>query len=68
MTVGEGTRGDSIEGYVTLKIPSSLAKQIDRYMRSKELGYRSRAEFVSEAIRHWLLELGKLDKKKKPKK
>lgn len=65
--MGDETGGDLIKGYVTLKIPSSLAKQIDRLMKSEELGYRSRAEFVSEAIRHWLLELGKLEKTEEPK-
>jgi metal-responsive CopG/Arc/MetJ family transcriptional regulator len=45
------TKNANNEDYVTLKIPRALADEIDQLIESKTLGYRSRAEFVSEAIR-----------------
>ena len=39
------------DNYVTVRIPKQLADQIDRILHSKTLGYRSRAELVTEAIR-----------------
>jgi len=42
-------------GYVTLKIPEELIKAIDEIVIGK-YGYRSRAEFVKEAIRDKLKE------------
>jgi len=44
-------------GYVTLKIPKALADEIDQIIQSKTLGYRSRAELVTDAIRHRIEEL-----------
>jgi metal-responsive CopG/Arc/MetJ family transcriptional regulator len=37
--------------YINVKIPVELAKEIDKLIEKKGLGYRSRAEFVAEAIR-----------------
>ena len=37
--------------YVNISITEELAKQIDEYMKKSKEGYRSRAEFISEAIR-----------------
>jgi metal-responsive CopG/Arc/MetJ family transcriptional regulator len=45
------------EDYITLKIPKSLADEIDKEIESKTLGYRSRAEFASDAIRRRLEQL-----------
>jgi metal-responsive CopG/Arc/MetJ family transcriptional regulator len=45
------TKNMKNEDYVTLKIPRALADEIDQMIESRTLGYRSRAEFVSEAIR-----------------
>lgn len=39
------------EDYVTVKIPKELADEIDRIIKSKTLGYRTRAEMVNDAIR-----------------
>ena len=44
------------------KITEELANMIDEYMKKSKQGYRSRAEFISEAIR---LRLGLLKTKKK---
>ena len=42
--------------YVTVKIPRELADIIDQH--APRFGYRSRAEFVTDAVREKLLELG----------
>lgn len=44
--------------YATIKIPEELAELIDKVIESRRFGYRSRAEFVAEAIREKLRELG----------
>jgi metal-responsive CopG/Arc/MetJ family transcriptional regulator len=43
--------------YVNVKIPEELIKEIERAMKLKKLGYRSRAEFVIEACRERLLRI-----------
>ena len=47
----------SNEDYVTLKIPKALADEIDHVIESGTLGYRSRAELASDAIRRRLEQL-----------
>ena len=37
--------------YVNISITEDLAKMIDEFMKKSKQGYRSRAEFISEAIR-----------------
>ncbi len=37
--------------YVNVSIHEDLAKKIDEYIENSKLGYRSRAEVVSEALR-----------------
>ena len=41
--------------YVNVKIPVELADEVDKIINKKLLGYRSRAEFVAEAVRDKLL-------------
>lgn len=38
--------------YINVSIPEELAKEVDEFMKKSKLGYRSRAEFVIEAIRN----------------
>jgi metal-responsive CopG/Arc/MetJ family transcriptional regulator len=45
------------EDYVTLKLPRALADEIDHVIESGTLGYRSRAELVSDAVRRRLEQL-----------
>jgi len=45
--------------YVNVKIPIELADEIDKILEKKLLGYRSRAEFVAEAIRDKLVQVKK---------
>ena len=44
-------------GYVTAKIPETLASDIDNIVNKKILGYRSRGEFIMDAIREKLLKI-----------
>jgi metal-responsive CopG/Arc/MetJ family transcriptional regulator len=37
--------------YVNISITEDLAKKIDEYIEKSKEGYRSRAEFLSEAVR-----------------
>jgi len=46
--------------YRTAKIPEELAKIIDEIVKSRKYGYRSFNEFVVEAVRKRLRELGYL--------
>ncbi len=45
------------EDYVTLKLPRALADEVDHVIESGLLGYRSRAELVSDAVRRRLEQL-----------
>jgi len=45
--------------YATVKIPYELATKLDGY--SSDLGYRSRAEIVDDAIRRFIDERTRLD-------
>jgi len=45
--------------YINVSIHEDLAKKIDEYIKKSKLGYRSRAEVISEAVRKLL----RLDKK-----
>ena len=40
--------------YVNVSIHEDLAKKIDEYIEKSKLGFRSRAEVVSEAVRKML--------------
>lgn len=43
--------------YVNVKVPKELADLIDKIVEEHTLGFRSRGEFVNEAIRERLLEI-----------
>jgi len=49
-----------VEKYVSVSIPKSLIDKIDEVIESNEFGYSSRAEFMKEAVREKLKQLGKL--------
>lgn len=48
--------------YVNISITEELAKKIDKFIEKSKGGYRSRAEFLSEAAR-LRLGIAKLDNK-----
>ena len=39
------------DNYKGINIPNELADEIDKIIHSKKHGYRTRAEFIKEAIR-----------------
>jgi metal-responsive CopG/Arc/MetJ family transcriptional regulator len=45
--------------YVNVKIPVELADEVDKILEKKLLGYRSRGEFVAEAVRDKLIQVKK---------
>lgn len=49
--------------YANLSIPKELVIYIDMVIKSGKFGYRSRADFVTDAIRRRLEELGYYPKK-----
>lgn len=56
--------------YTNIPLPDELAKQIDNVIEAAELGYKTKSEFVKEAVRERLIELAKFKgfkKKKNPK-
>ena len=50
--------------YTNIGIPEELAKEIDFLIKKLKLGFRSRAEFVTEAIRQ-KIENNKANKEKR---
>jgi len=46
--------------YATVKIPSELAEKLDRFV--SDMGYRSRAEIVNDAIRRFIDERTRLSR------
>ena len=48
------------KGWVSVSIPQELAEIIDEVVKDKKYGYRNRTEFVVDAIRMRLRELGYL--------
>ncbi len=42
------------EDYATIRLPRSLIDPVDDLVRKRLLGFRSRAEFVADAIRRRL--------------
>jgi len=45
--------------YVNVKLPVELGDEVDKFLEKKFLGYRSRAEFVAEAVRDKLIQVKK---------
>ncbi len=45
--------------YVNVKLPVELGDEVDKILEKKLWGYRSRAEFVAEAVRDKLIQVKK---------
>ena len=43
--------------YLNVRLPKQLIAQVDRIVDRKALGFRSRAEFIADAIRQRLEEI-----------
>lgn len=53
--------------YTNIPLPDELAEQIDGVIKTAELGYKTKSEFVKDAVRERLIELGKFKGFKKKK-
>lgn len=51
--------------YTNIPLPDELAKRIDKVIKSAELGYKTKSEFVKEAVREKLITLTKFREFKK---
>jgi metal-responsive CopG/Arc/MetJ family transcriptional regulator len=51
-----------VKAYVNIKLPEELAKEVDKLVKERMLGYRSRGEFVIEATRTLLIKVKALKK------
>lgn len=51
--------------YINIPLPVELANQIDNVIKISQLGYKTKSEFVKEAVREKLIELSKLNGFKK---
>ena len=48
-----------VKGYDSVNLPSGLYEKVKAVVKSRsELGYRSITEFVAEAVRNRLMEMG----------
>ena len=45
--------------YTNIPLPDELAQQIEDVIKTADLGYKTKSEFVKEAVREKLVELGK---------
>ena len=50
--------------YVNIKLPGELIEKVDKLIKVKTLGYRSRGELVAEATRTHLMKVKELLKDK----
>lgn len=62
MTPSSRTGSVANEDYVGVRLPKELIAEIDRLVNRKALGFRSRAEFIADAIRRRLEEMVPMDK------
>jgi len=53
--------------YTNIPLPDELAQQIEDVIKTADLGYKTKSEFVKEAVREKLVELGKFKGFKKSK-
>ena len=45
------------DGYTTIKIPTGMVENIDKIINDEKFGYKSRSEFVKEALRKHIKDL-----------
>ena len=51
--------------YVNIPLPEELAKQIEKIIQEANMGYKTKTEFIKEAVREKLIEFSKLQKNSK---
>lgn len=62
MTPSFSTGSVANEDYVGVRLPKELIAEVDRLVNRKALGFRSRAEFIADAIRRRLEEVISIEK------
>ena len=50
------------EDYLSVRLPKELMSEIDRLVSRKAFGFRSRAEFIADAVRRRLEEISGLER------
>jgi len=53
--------------YTNIPLPDELAQQIENVIKTADLGYKTKSEFVKEAVREKLVELDGFEGFKKKK-
>lgn len=53
--------------YINIPLPQELAVQIEKVMETTEFGYKTKSEFVKEAVRQKLIEVSNFGGFKKKK-
>ncbi len=53
--------------YTNIPLPEELARQIERVIETAEFGYKTKSEFVKEAVREKLMKLDGFEGFKKKK-
>jgi len=48
--------------YANVKVPQELIEEVDKLVKNRILGYRSRAELIMEAIREKINEINNMGK------
>ncbi|MBU0930076.1 MAG: ribbon-helix-helix domain-containing protein [Nanoarchaeota archaeon] len=51
--------------YVNIALPEDLARQIDRIIKEAEMGYKTKGEFVKDAVRSLLKDMARHEDLKK---
>jgi len=51
--------------YTNIALPHELAERIEKIINGSNLGYRTKAEFVKEAVRTYLREVAKFENLRK---
>ncbi len=53
--------------YVNIPLPEELTKEIEKIIKKGKLGYKTKSEFVKEAVREKIIEFDKIEISKKAK-
>ncbi len=48
------TQINKMEGYTNISLPKDLAEKIDKIIQKSKKGYKTRSEFVKDAVRRLL--------------
>ncbi len=62
MTTSSCTVPVANEDYVGVRLPKELIAEVDRLVNRRALGFRSRAEFIADAIRRRLEDIVRIEK------